>query len=51
MKTFYRIMLWFLRYGQSIARSTGQNPDYIASRAGIINEYEALLSKLEINHA
>lgn len=51
MKTFYKVMLWFLRFEQVIARSSGRNPDNIAALASNIDEYEALLGKLEINHA
>ena len=51
MKTFYKVMLWFLRYEQVIARSTFRNPDNIAALASNIDEYESLLSKAEINNA
>lgn len=45
---FYRKMLWFMEYGQAIARSTGRNPDDVAQSSVDIDNIKGFIHKLEI---
>jgi hypothetical protein len=45
---FYRTMLWFMEYGQTIARSTGRSPDHVAQRSMDIDSIKGFITKLEI---
>jgi hypothetical protein len=45
---FYRAMLWFMEYGQTIARSTGRNPDDVAQSSTDIENIKGFIHKLEI---
>jgi len=44
---FILMNIWFLNYDLAIARSTGRNPDNIASISGAINEWELMLWQKE----
>jgi hypothetical protein len=47
---FYRTMLWFMEYGQTIGRSTGRNPNDIAQSSVDIDSIKGFIHKLEIQH-
>jgi hypothetical protein len=45
---FYRKMLWWMEYGQTIARSTGRNPAEVAQSSVDIDSIKGFIHKLEI---
>lgn len=47
MTTFYRLMVWAIRYDLTIARSTGRNPDHVAQLCSDLSKWELELWKKE----